>query len=146
MKTKTMTTLIITIGLTIMLLAICGCASFTTANYPLRPNISNKSLQRASGVVVYYKQTKELPKEVLLVVGKDGKPINTLAVWEDIAKGAVEGAVSVIPAVDKEQVGLRKETGVSNIEVFTSGADTPEKLAGVSQIIATITGQGVPVK
>ena len=112
-----------------------GCAS-STANYPLKPHVMNKTLWtacRKDGLVFYYRQAAQTPREAYLV----GGGVKPLGLAEDVAKGALKGITEAFPKVAKEYAAVRTSNGFSNAEIFVR-AQTPEQMEAARKMLEAI--------
>jgi len=123
-------------ALILALLFASGCAS-STANYPLKPHVMNKTLWTAckkDGLVFYCRQATQTPKEALLAGGR----LQGLGLAEDVAKGALKGITEAYPDVAKVYSGVRNSNGFANVEIFIR-AQTPEQSEAARKLIEALT-------
>ena len=110
-----------------------GCAT-STANYPLKPHVWNRTMQRGSGIVVYYRQALQTPREAFRSSGG----VSAQGVLQDVAKGAIGGITDAFPKIAQTYSAIRNSNGFSNVEIYVAGCKTPEDLEAVRKLIETI--------
>jgi hypothetical protein len=116
-----------------LLFMLCGCST-STANYPLRPNVWNQTIQNGKGVVIYYRCSSQVPREAFSKVGK----VQPLGIWGDLAKGVTEGVTDVVPKVANGYTQVRNSNAFSTVEILVTGCKDSEDLEAVKCLLKTI--------
>ena len=126
---------IIGVAVIAFILLFSGCGSLSTANYPLRPLVSNKSLQDSKAPVVYIRRASTIPLQALQARGG----VKALGLETAIVGGAVEaigGVVKAVPKVEQTWSQIRNSNAFSCVEVYVSGLTNAGDIEAVGKILA----------
>ena len=111
---------IIGVAVIAFVLLFAGCGSFNTANYPIRPLVSNQTLQASKSPVAYIRIARTMPLQAL----QDSKGVKALGLETAIVGGAVEavgGIVKAVPKVEQSWSHIRNSNAFETIEVYGAG-------------------------
>jgi len=119
---------------------VSGCASMT-ANYPLRPQVSNRTMRKVDGMVIYYKETRTIPNEILLELVKkasDEGKVSVASIDPSTLVEFLDKLINAYPEVVKSHSSIRNNNGMFMTECFIGGAKTVEELEKASQVIESM--------
>ena len=97
-----------------------GCGSLSTANYPIRPLVSNKTLQDSKAPVVYIRIASTTPLQAL----QTRQGVKALGLETAIIDGAVEAiqtGIDAVPKVEQSWSHIRNSNAFETIEVYGAG-------------------------